>query len=205
MADLAVVCADIGSIEKGNFGWHAVLQDGRTRNGQDIGVLVELLCELLNKGHLVAFGVECPLFVPLRTDPYQLLKMRNGETNPNWIGGPGATVLATGLVELTWLLREMKQRLTWDCEVSIDWLQFRQQKRGLFLWEAFVSGKAKKSSHILDAEVAVQAFRQALPNLAAHNAIVEGNVISLAAVALLRSGFSRERTLLEKPCLAIRA
>jgi len=203
MADITIICADAGSVARGNFGWYADISDGRRAEGTDIRKLSDLLISRLSEGDKVALGFECPLFVPLRNDPQELLCRRNGETNPNWIGGPGATVLATGLVELTWLLGHIRAKLNKQIPTFFDWNEFSRAQQGLFIWEAFVSGQAKGSSHVDDARIAVDYFVNSLPNPVERNAINEGNVISLAGAALLRSGWISDSEILSKPCLVL--
>jgi len=76
---------------------------------------------------------------------------------------------------------------------------------GLYLWEAFVAGKAKGSGHVHDAEIAVQKFLSVLPNPELENAIHEQSVLSLIGASMLRSGWSASVQLLSEPCLVIKA
>ena len=66
------------------------------------------IAESINLKRQVALGFEAPMFTPLRDAPETLTSKRNGETNPNWIGGPGAAVLATALAQVPWVLRDIK-------------------------------------------------------------------------------------------------
>lgn len=58
----------------------------------------------------VALGFECPMFIPVRDKPEELAKARQGDLI-SWSSSVGASALATGLVQLTWLLRELRSRL----------------------------------------------------------------------------------------------
>lgn len=198
-------CADIGSVRGNNFGWFGRLADGTTTEGGDIAALGTVIANRLNIGCRVALGFEAPLFVPLRLDPYEMTRCRVGETNPNWIGGPGATVLATALAQVPWILRDLKSKLHVVASATMNWDEFQSNQANLFLWEAFVSGPAKGIDHIRDAEVAVDAFTAALPNPVAANAIREETVTSLLALALLRTGWSVDANLLQQACLVIKA
>ena len=90
----------------------------------------------------------------------------------------------------------------------LRWHQTPEDGPGLFLWEAFVSGGAKTAGgenlHASDAELAVDAFLRALPDVDHTNAIRETAVHSLVGPALLRSGWTNDVKLLAEPCLVIR-
>ena len=202
---LDVFCADIGSISGGNFGWYAHLAGTTTAGNTDIHALTALLAKRLNVGVSVALGFEAPMFVPLRTNTQELTKHREGETNPNWIGGPGSAVLATALAQVPWILGNLKAKLTTDARATLSWNEFASGVAKLFLWEAFVSGTAKGTSHIEDARIAVRKFEAALPDPDHANAIREPAVMSLLGAALLRTGWSDDPSLLAQSCIVIRA
>ena len=159
---LSIFCADIGSVCGGNFGWFGRLADETSVQGSDIAALTPAVADQMNLGGAVALGFEAPMFVPLRTNPLELTKRRVGETNPNWIGGPGSAVLATGLAQVQWLLRDLKSRLSVIGRATLIWDEFASGGANLFLWEAFVSGHAKGDSHIRDAQIAVGKFQESL-------------------------------------------
>ena len=93
---LAIYCADIGSIKRGNFGW-AVVHGGEQRGGKKIGELVEDVVGSLAAGIKVALGFECPLWVPVPDEPRGLTAGRAVDGNRAWSAGAGASALATGL------------------------------------------------------------------------------------------------------------
>lgn len=200
-----IYCADIGSVAGGNFGWYASRADGASAQGTTIEELAVAVATSLNGGGSVALGFEAPMFSPLRRDPQTLTRRREGETNPNWIGGPGAAVLATALAQVPWILREVKDRLRVAGNPTLDWGLFDEGNANLFLWEAFVSGDAKGSNHIDDARIAVNAFTASLPNPRLHNAISEPEVLSLLGAALIRTCWSTDIQLLSLPCIVIKA
>lgn len=201
--DIAVFCADVGSIAQGNFGW-AGLSDDLDQSGTDIVSLADAVAASLCAGRKVALGFEAPLFVPLSIDPSALGKARKGESK-SWSAGAGAQVLATALVQTSWLLERVRQRAPSDAIAFLDWPAFSQSQAGLFIWEALVSGKAKTESHTGDASVAVRAFLDALPDPTAHSLVKAQDVLSLAGAALLRTGWSRDVTLLSVPCVVLGA
>jgi len=205
---LAIACADVGSVSKGNFGWAVCVPPkecdvvDRLASIQEFG---DVLVELLNDGHQVALGFECPLFLPLAEKPVDLTKSRTGEGNRPWCAGAGSGAMAIGLVEATWLLAYMKRRIPVSCLATLDWAEFVRGDAHLFLWEAFVSRGAKTGSHHGDAAAAVAAFRSSLPDLDAANAVTVFAAISVIGAALLRSGWTAQLEILAQSCLVIQA
>jgi len=202
---LWIFCADIGSVKAGRFGWFGAGPDGRPVPGSSIEDLAGAVAERIASGAKVALGFECPLYVPLRDDPMLLTKARAGEGNRSWSAGAGCGVLATGLVEVTWLLEQIRTKTPKAVAAYLNWKAFEASHGGLFLWEAFVSGKAKGHGHAQDAEIAVRAFQAALPNPELSNAIAETRVLSLIGASMLRAGWSTNAHQLSEPCLVIKA
>jgi hypothetical protein len=203
--NLWIFCADIGAVQAGRFGWFGADPDGRPVSGHSIEELANSVAAAISRGAKVALGFECPLYVPLRDDPMQLTKARAGEGNRSWSAGAGCGALATGLVEVLWVLERIRANTPASARAFLDWKAFENSNGGLFLWEAFVSGSAKGSGHEHDAEIAVQAFRQALPRPDRANAIYETNVLSLVGTSMMRSGWSDNIQHLSEPCLVIKA
>lgn len=81
--------------------------------------LVDAVAGDLIAGEAVALGFECPLFVPVPATPLQLGAARLGEGNRPWSAGAGASSLATGLAQVSWILAELRQRVP-DCPVFLD-------------------------------------------------------------------------------------
>jgi len=208
MEGLRVFCADIGSVQAGRFGWAAANTDGQaSESGREIRVLAQKIVAHLNSGRPASVGFECPLFVPLREDPNRLTAARRGDGSRAWSAGAGTGALATGLVEVSWILNEVRRELKLEARTHLEWDAFRTDG-GLFLWEAFVSGGAKPrvdgNPHAADATVAVAAFVDALPDPTSMNAIHETDVISLIGMSLLRTGWTDDVKSLETPCLVIK-
>lgn len=135
----------------------------------------------------------------------RLTSARDNEGSHAWSSSVGASVLATGLTQVVWVLREIRRNLRAPVAVGLDWIAFEAAGSGLFLWEAFISAAAKGQSDGEDAKIGVLTFLSALPNPVAHNAIHEEHVYSLVGAALLRSGWSADMSLLESSCLVIKA
>lgn len=196
-----IACADIGSVARGNFGWWS--SDGRSDNTP--ASLAEHVAAALNSGLPVALGFECPLFVPLSDDVRLLTSARPGEGSRPWSAGAGCGALATGLVQVVWLLRAVRARLAAPHSAHLEWESFCKDAPGLFLWEAFVSGEGKSTSHIEDARAAAEAFALSLPNPDAFNAVrCLTPVHSLIGAALLRTGWTNSTEVLAQACIVIR-
>ncbi len=203
MSPPTVYCCDIGSVEKNRFGWARGEGSEQLVSGTDIRQLVDGVAKDLIEERGVALGFECPLFVPVRSDPLELTSGRRGDGNRPWSAGGGAGSLATGLTEVVWILCELRNRVGPGVQAFLCWQDFLKAKRGLFLWEAFVSGKAHGKTHVEDAKRAVRAFAAALPDLESANAIQEPVVHSLVGAAMLRTGWSDQLAVLKTPSVVI--
>jgi Uracil DNA glycosylase superfamily len=203
-----VYCADIGSVPRGRFGWARIDPDEAEvethLGGTEIVDLVESVADELTASRSVALGFECPLFVPVPEEPLRLGMARPGESNRSWSAGAGAGALATGIVEVAWVLRELSQRRP-ETRFHLDWREFEQAPDGVFLWEAFVTERAKAVTHVDDAAVAVTAFREALPEPMSANAVTADRPLSILGAALLWSGVTGDVDVLRRPCLVIKA
>ncbi|MFN0303425.1 MAG: hypothetical protein ACKVQU_24050 [Burkholderiales bacterium] len=198
---LLTACADIGSVAAGNFGWWS--SDGES--GREPSTLAVSIADALNGERPVALGFECPLFVPFAEDEFQLTRAGPGEGSRPWSAGAGCGALATGLVQVAWVLRAIRASLKSPPRAHLDWEDFSKSKSGLFLWEAFVSGKGKSSTHVADAQAAGEAFTKSLPNPGSINAVACSTpVYSLIGAAMLRTGWSHSSEVLAQACLVIK-
>ena len=207
MSSLVIYCADVGSVSKGNFGW-ARLECAESPTcivGQEIREFANRIADDLNAKHPVALGFECPLFIPVTNDPELLTSARDGEGNRPWSAGAGAASLVTGLSETIWVLTQIHRNILTNCPVYLRWASFRQSNVGLFIWEALVTGGSKTDSHTGDAELAVNQFYIYRSDPESHNAITCSDAHSLIGAALLQSRLKDDLSLLNKPCLVIRA
>src|SRR5690606_30721030 len=102
----------------------------------------------------------------------------------------------TGLVQVVWVLRRVAELVRAPRYATLHWREFVRAKRGLFLWEAFVTGAAKGKLHVDDASIGALAFERALADPMAASAIEPAEVHSLAGAALLRTGWSTQLDLL---------
>lgn len=200
----AIAAADIGSVMKGNFGWAVQSPRGDMESGEDIHAFVYALAELIDLGFPLALGFECPLFVPVREDPRDLTRARKGEGSRPWSAGGGSGALATGLTQVSWILRQIHRSVSSKPNLTLDWSEF-DRRGGLLLWEAFVSGASKSQTHAGDAELAVNAFHQALPDPPCANLIAETSVLSLVGACAQWAGWPVNAEMIRQPCLVISA
>jgi hypothetical protein len=146
--------------------------------------------------------------VPVPHAWQQLGAARAGEGS-SFAASPGASALTTGLVQAAWVLRELRQRRLADAAatepVFLDWEAFTVSARGLFLWEAIVTGKAKAGTHAEDAGRAVELFVRVHRDPTAANAVTAENPLSLIGAAALWAGWSDDLALLSAPSLVLKA
>ncbi len=161
-----------------NFAWAGLDLPGRRPLGaggtEPEGAAVAILSALSN-GDRVALGFEAPIALPVspvdQVDGWKTLgQARSGETvggrSRPWSAGAGGGALATGLVQMAWILKRISLDMpglscttrpqTWSSDTT-----------DLFLWEAFVSGSEKPvltvtSQHAADAAAAAETFAERL-------------------------------------------
>lgn len=210
--ELTIYCADIGAVHKKNFGWARII-GGQSHECNCILAFVDDIACSIEKEQKVALGFECPLWVPVSTNPECLTKARRVDGNRAYSASAGANVLVTGITQVAWILHNLRSRLkevgTPLPPVHLDWSDFVDCGSGLFFWEAFVAGKAKApgmkrtESHAQDALIACREFADRLPN-PVENYESEPRVRSLIGGAILWAGWSTKLKLLHMPCVVIR-
>jgi hypothetical protein len=202
MEGLVVVCADVGSMAKrqSNFGWYS----SAGAEGCYASEMVAHLAWLIAAQVPIALGFECPLFLPMRVDEKRLASARLGEGTKAWSANPGCGAMGTGLVQATWVLQQLRA-VRGQQSAYLSWPDFQAAGRGIFFWEAFVSGSSKRDSHVADARHAVEAFLAALPDVERVNALPsEGPVLSLIGAALLRTEWSDDLNVLSQRVLVVK-
>ncbi len=112
--------------------------------------------------------------------------------------------MVIGLTQVAWILEKIKQIVKGKSLVFLNWLEFNKSEKGLFIWEAFVTHASKGDNDLADAENAVKCFANALKNISSFNAIKEKKVYSLIGAALLRTGWTKDISILETACIVIR-
>lgn len=196
----------IGVIDVGapkNIGW-AILSPLGEKTGRNLDEFVSRFADLA-QGNPSAIGFEAPLFVPYNRPTAKLTAQRSGENGRPWSAGAGATVTTIGLAVVSHVLTELRPLLQ-DTRATMDWTSWPHDD-DLLIFEAFVSGSnhAAPGEHELDALNAAKAFRDALPDLDAANAVSEAHVLSLAGACMARTGWAEtDADILSQSCLVIR-
>ena len=202
------MAVDVGSV-RSNFAWAALDLPGRCPVGEGgrhpEGAALAVL-GALGSGLPVALGFEAPLMVPVSpvgpADGWMTLgRARQGETvdgrSRPWSAGAGSGALATGLVQLAWVLERVGSvfpglRCTTRPE---PWLA---GEADLFVWEAFVSGTGKPvpsgiTQHAADAAAAADTFADRLEekSLSASDVVcTPSSSFNLAAAAAAYAGLA---------------
>jgi len=197
MENHCAFCADVGSIPKDKFGWASFIC-GNWKTRTSIVEFASDIADAIKSEGKVSIGFECPMFVPVRDASEAVALKRTGEGRRPWSAGAGANVLATGMVQSLWVLRKVKEILGYAPQATFDWKEF-EKTNSVFFWEAFVSG-APNENHCAAAMAALRQFL--VPGNA--SAIQEPNVMSLIGACALRAEWSKDITLLWKPCLVIK-
>jgi hypothetical protein len=201
-SDIAIYAVDVGSIKRKRFAW--ARHGGKS--GTDIKALADCIVKDLKEGKRVALGVECPLFVPCPEDPHALGMARLGEGNRSFTASPGACAAVTGMTQLAWILRYVKEHCR-NVRGTTCWCEFVESENSrLYVWEAFVSGKSKGKDHSDDAKAAVKAFKRVMKNdsKGPDSAVTAEGSFSIAEALLLWAGLSGGRKALNRPCVVVK-
>ncbi len=199
-----VVAVDVGSVAKGRYAWCALDLPGLgvAGAGTDPEETVECVNAALDERLPVALGFEAPLVLPV---PFAtsgasagLGRARPGEHNRSWSAGAGAGALATGTVQLAWILdRLVAVRIENLPTVTTTPAAWTAGRADLLLWEAFVSGEGKPvpaeaGPHAADAAAAAKEFGERLTQkrLTGDVTVTGYDGFNLAACAALRAGLT---------------
>jgi hypothetical protein len=205
--ELEVFCADIGSIENDNFWWARRLpgDDEEEHQPGEIAALARAISLTLRAGRPVALGLEMPLFAPVPEEFAKLGKARPCDLGaPAWSSAIGASVMATGMVQLAWVLRNVR-RDNPDAQLFLRWDEFAESRSGLLIWEAFVTRDAKGDDHEEDAKNGLEAFCAQLPDAGDANAEETEAPFSLAAAVAIWADWDVKADNLARPTVLVRA
>lgn len=145
-SSLLAIGVDVGSIRrKGGFAWSSA--DALVRGADEPIALGTVVVDALKSGRHVALAFECPLSVPVPDAADEnwrdLGRARTGEGNRSWSAGAGTGALATGLVQLTWLLGYVRAGIGSQLRATTQVDRFPSGERSLLLAEAMVTGDGK--------------------------------------------------------------
>jgi hypothetical protein len=187
---LVVAVLDVGSATR--TGWWRSPLAGPSTEGRNVDELCAELADDLFSGNAVAVGFEAPLWVPYANDATQLGKARPGE-HPSWSAGAGATVLAYGIQQMTYVLHRLAVATSQaPPPATLDPHELRVGTAQLLVWEAFVSGRGKDRTalepHISDARAAGQEFSRRWATGSVASDLDDVDTISIAGLALVLTG-----------------
>ena len=206
--DLEVFCADIGSLAKRKFAWARRLQAAEGEEVHAPGSIDSLATAVayrLSQDQPVALGFEMPLFAPVPVESSGLGRARPSDKNaPAWSSSTGASVLATGLVQVAWLLKRLHEAVP-QVPIHFRWEPFEESKAGLLLWEAFVTSDAKGGTDEEDAAIGVEAFCAQLPEPGDADADETERPISFVPALALWAGWDVGPEALRHACVLVRA
>ena len=200
--DAYVLAIDVGKAmnlgwadNEGNKGGHKTLEERFVQAGAK-----------LVGGQPVAIGFEAPIWVPFRMNLATFNKGRGGVESTMkrpWSAGAGATVTAQALALMPLCLTALKVATNGQEIPATTFPAAWFRDGGLFVWEAFVSGKHKGRDHADDAELAVKAFTDR--GHALDSDIPAQLAFSMAAAALLAASWPVRSEELTIPAVVISA
>ena len=132
------------------------------------------------------------------------------DEHPSWSAGAGATVLASGIQQMTYVLHRLAAETNeHPPATTLNPAELRSGDAQLLIWEAFVSGRAKNRSaaepHISDARAAGQEFVRRWQSGSIHSDLGDADAISLAGLALVLSGLRTDLGVLATAPIVVRA
>ncbi len=195
---------DIGTPGK-SLGWAAVDHGGHMVDGTDVDVCIDVLSEALRLGP-VALGFEAPMWIPTRLQPARLTSARQGESGPGLASRPfsasaGATVLVTGMVVVTYVMRRLREFAP-AALVHFDWQNLSTEPGQLLVTN---QKKSHDARHVEDAKLALAAFLLGMQNPRTfRSSVEEPDCLNLLGAALLKAGWTTDVGVLSTPCLVVR-
>jgi hypothetical protein len=146
---IRVVAVDIGSVGlSSKFAWAAFDAPGRdlVADGTDPETAVSALAFGLPAGGRAALLLEAPMSVPVPDGQpgawRRLGKSRDGEGSRPWSAGAGAAVLATGLAQGAWMLRQLATTVP-GLAATTRPQSWQRSGAQLLLAEAFITAAGK--------------------------------------------------------------
>lgn len=193
-----IAVVDIGSPIGDKLGWAT---SSGSEGVRDLDPLLHEVAEALKTGP-VALGFECPLWIPARTNLSNVLQQRVGENGRAWSAGAGANSLCAGLGVIQYFLSTLRC-LAPTASATLDFRSPLQSPGELFLFEAFVSRLDKVGSHCDDARSVVDGFSNLSRDVSTAQRLLVEPSPNLLGALLLRTGWSKELSLLEAEMLVL--
>lgn len=194
-----VLCIDVGGPSK--IGWAD--STGATGTGLELGAALDSVSTLVREGQFVALGFEAPIWTPRRAEFARITGRRGGiETTYNraWSAGAGTGALGAALALMPWSFARLREAAG-DISVTVDLARFRSGAAPLFVWEAFVSGIGKGTSHHDDALLAVRAFLARWPDVSSD--VPPEPALNHAVSAAIASGLRADAAEISMPAVVV--
>lgn len=205
LGGIKIFGVDVGSVRRrGGFSWS--LTDASVRGQDDPSQLGDAVMSALQSDGRVALAFECPLSVPVpaadATGWMDLGRARAGEHNRPWSAGAGAGVLATGLVQLPWLLRYVADRSDTQVSATTQPAAFLDGRANLLLAEAMVTSDGKPEpvdghQDHADALAAARRLEELLTTAASGEVVSDVSCLPHAALNLAASAAMHAGVLLD--------
>lgn len=199
---LLVGVIDVGSPRTGKLGW-AVHKGTHEAHGNDLDEFLDCFAAQCD-GCPAALGFEAPLFIPVRREALLITNARKGEGERPWSASAGANAMAIGIAIAVHTLAGLRERLP-GYSVTLDPRGFTSKAHTMLVFEAFVSGASKGTSHHDDAAIAARAFASGIGEFEMMNAIDEREILSLSGAALIHTRWLEpSMEALTSPCLVVK-
>lgn len=180
---MLVAAVDVGSPK--NMGWAT---NRGTSGCRRPDALLDEIAREIRTGAPVVIGFEAPLWVPRARDYDRMTSNRGGieaRMSRPWSAGAGCGALAAGVANVAWIFSALYDTCgPISCTSQLD--RFVRGEAQILVWEAFVSGASKASTHDGDADLAVKAFDLEWPYPV--SAIAHEASVNLAVSAVLAAG-----------------
>ena len=203
----AIYACDVGSVSAGNFAWARVVPgQGHPSASVDIDDLVKNLLQDIKNDMSIALGLEAPLFMPIPMDSGALNSGRQGEGNRSMFAPPGAAVATLAIQQAAWILRAIHDGESNLPMYTLDWRRWPSPEgvKHFLIWEAFVSGSARGTSHAQDAATAAMFFREHENDLAEVNAVKADEPLCMVHAAAIWAGWTDDNNGLRQSCLVLK-
>jgi hypothetical protein len=185
-----------------NVGWASSENPTEVHGGFDQAIS-RLAAHLREEGR-ATIGFEAPIWTPRRANFDDFTKSRGGverSLRRAWTAPAGACVLACGLGVMPWIFERIA-RAAPNAKATVNLDRWREHG-GLFVWEAFVTGEAKRATHGEDARAALEAFESRWPDLKSD--VTAEPAVNLAVAAGLAAGLAFDPGEIQAPSIVIAA
>jgi hypothetical protein len=195
-----VLAVDVGSPKTRRLRWADGSAHGCAKEFPDA---VDRLSSRLETDGRAAIGFGAPIWTPRRTRLTAVTDSRQGmerKLGRPWTASAGASALTTALGLMTWTFARIARAVP-ELAATIDPAGW-QERGGLLVWEAFVTGATRRSDAD-NAATALEAFAARWPDL--RSDIPVEAALNLAVAAALSAGLCVDLDEIGAPSIVIAA